>query len=149
MPTNVFIRTCVTESLFCIYSYMYHRIFILYIWVPSAYIYIYIYVMPNLWNCPVHELGASNAQFVKWAIGLPSSWTGQEKYCPVHELCNARAREKTFRAQLFVFSLKHNNVVNIEFWWCHITIFCMQSLFCVLKYIKFNASRKHVNWYTT
>ena len=90
---------------------------------------IYIYVTPNPWNCPVHELGTYNAQLMNCAIGLPSTWPGQETYCSVHELCSACARKLFFHARLLEFFQKHNNVVNIVFWWCHITISCMECLF--------------------
>ena len=44
-----------------------------------------IYVTPNLWNCPFHEIGKRIAQFVKWALCLPISRTGQYR-CRFREM---------------------------------------------------------------
>ena len=81
------------------------------------------YIMYML--CPIREI----AQFMNCAIGMPSTWTGQEKYCSVHELCSACAWKLFFRARWLDFFQKHYNVANIEFWWCHITTLCIKCLF--------------------
>ena len=68
---------------------------------------------------PFHELCNRFAQHMNWA----------RKYCSVHELCSACARKKYFHAPLLEFLKKHSNVVNTEFWSCHITNFCFECLF--------------------
>ena len=44
-----------------------------------------VYVTLNLWNCPFHEIGKRIAQFVKWALCLPISRTGQYR-CRFREM---------------------------------------------------------------
>ena len=58
--------------------------------------------------------------------------------------CAMLVHGKKISCTVIYFSLKHNNDVNIEPWWYHITLFSMKYLFSCPEIIKFKVYEKLV-----